>query len=84
MAMARWILLVPVPLTLPPASRCRTALVESLNETLFRGPAHARHVIEEWRTDDNIQRSRTSLHRLTPDEFAERSREDQNRNGFWL
>lgn len=57
---------------------------ECLNETLFRGLAHARHVIEEWRTDYNTERPHTSLDGLTPDEFAAQSRADQSRNRFWL
>jgi len=57
---------------------------ECLNETLFHGLAHARHVIEEWRTDYNTERPHTSLDGLTPKEFAARSRADRSRNGFWL
>ena len=57
---------------------------ECLNETLFRGLAHARRIIEEWRTDYNTERPHTSLDGLTPNEFAARFRADQNQNGFWL
>ena len=43
---------------------------ELLNETLFRSLAHARAVLEAWRTDYNDHRPHSSLGNLTPREFA--------------
>ena len=57
---------------------------EWLNETLFRWIPHARHVIEDWRTDDNTERPHTSLDGRTPNEFATRSKTDQIQNRLWL
>ena len=53
---------------------------ECLNEHLFASYRHAREIIEEWRTDYNLNRPHTSLDGLTPHEFATRSRKDQNMN----
>lgn len=53
---------------------------EGLNEHLFRSYRHAREIIEEWRIDYNLNRPPTSLHGLTPNEFATRSRMDHNLN----
>ena len=53
---------------------------ECLNEHLFTSYAHARRIINEWRYDYNNQRPHSSLEGLTPNEFATRSRQDQNEN----
>jgi putative transposase len=52
---------------------------ECLNENLFRGLRHAREIIEIWRHDYNHDRPHTSLNRLTPIEFATRSKRDEPR-----
>ena len=57
---------------------------ECLNEHSFRGLHMARRIIEAWRDDYNTRRPHTSLGGLTPDEFATRSRSDQNQNRVWL
>lgn len=57
---------------------------ELLNETMFRGLAHAREVLGEWREDYNGQRPHTSLDGLTPNEFARRSTSGHNQNGLQL
>jgi len=57
---------------------------ECLNEHVFRGLPTARRIIEAWRLDYNACRPHTSLGGLAPNEFAARSRQDHNRNGFWL
>lgn len=57
---------------------------ECLNEHLFRGLPMARRIIEAWRIDYNGHRPHTSLGGLTPNEFAARSNQDHNQNGFWL
>ena len=57
---------------------------ECLNEHLFRGLPMARRIIEAWRIDYNGRRPHTSLGGLTPNEFAARSKQDHNQNGFWL
>jgi putative transposase len=56
---------------------------ECLNEHVFRGLPTARRIIEAWRLDYNACRPHTSLGGLAPNEFAARSRQDHNRNGFW-
>jgi putative transposase len=43
---------------------------ECLNENEFRSIAHARSIIEDWRTDYNESRPHTSLNNQTPVEFA--------------
>lgn len=53
---------------------------ECLNEHLFISYRHAREIIDDWRNDYNLNRPHTSLDRLTPYEFATRSRQDQNLN----
>ena len=53
---------------------------ELLNESLFFGLDHAREIIEEWRSDYNLNRPHTSLDGLTPTEFAARSAMDHNVN----
>ncbi len=53
---------------------------ECLNEHLFRSYRHAREIIEEWRSDYNLNRPHTSLDGLTPTEFAARSAMDHNVN----
>lgn len=57
---------------------------ECLNEHLFRSLPHARRIVDEWRADYNSCRPHTSLGGLTPNEFATRSKQDQNQNGLWL
>ena len=52
---------------------------EYLNEHLFRSLPHAREIIEGWRVDYNHRRPHTSLARLSPAEFATRSRRDKPR-----
>lgn len=53
---------------------------ECLNEHLFTSLTHARHLIEEWRNDYNHNRPHTSLKGLTPIEFTNMHKNDQNRN----
>ena len=53
---------------------------ECLNEHLFSSYMQAQHIIETWRNDYNHNRPHTSLNGLTPIEFANRSRWDQNLN----
>ena len=53
---------------------------ECLNEHLFASYAHARQIINAWRTDYNNQRPHSSLNGLTPMEFATRSKTDHNQN----
>ena len=57
---------------------------ECLNEHVFHGLPMARRIIEAWRRDYNAYRPHTSLAGLAPNEFAARSRQDHNQNGFWL
>lgn len=57
---------------------------ECLNEHLFERLTQARRIIEAWRIDYNDHRPHTSLNGLTPNEFANRSRMDQNRNRLSL
>ena len=57
---------------------------ECLNETLFSNMSEARRIIEAWRVDYNEERPHTSLHGLTPNEFARRSSQDHNQNGVYL
>ena len=57
---------------------------ECLNEHVFRGLPMARRIIEAWRRDYNVCRPHTSLGGLAPNEFAARSQQDHNQNGFWL
>jgi putative transposase len=57
---------------------------ECLNEHVFGGLPTARRIIEAWRLDYHACRPHTSLGGLAPNEFAARSRQDHNRNGFWL
>ena len=72
-----------------PGKPMQNGLVESfigrlrdqcLNEHLFTSYRHAREIIEDWRTDYNATRPRTSLNGLTPLEFATRSGADHNQN----
>ena len=53
---------------------------ECLNEHLFDNLRHARNLIAAWRIDFNQHRPHTSLAGLTPAEYANRSKEDQNLN----
>ena len=53
---------------------------EYLNEHLFSSYAQAQRIIETWRNDYNHNRPHTSLNGLTPIEFVNRSRTDQNLN----
>lgn len=57
---------------------------ECLNEHLFSSYSQARGIIQRWRHDYNTERPHTSLDGLTPNEFATRSRQDHNQNGFYL
>lgn len=57
---------------------------ECLNEHVFRNLPAVRLIVEAWRIDYNLHRPHTSLGGLTPNEFAARSRQDQNQNGLWL
>jgi putative transposase len=57
---------------------------ECLNEHLFGSLNEARRLINEWRIDYNASRPHTSLGGLTPTEFANRSRMDQNPNRLSL
>jgi putative transposase len=57
---------------------------ECLNEHLFAGLRHARHLIAAWRDDDNHHRPHTSLEGLTPREYRNRSEKDQTRNRLSL
>ena len=52
---------------------------ECLNEHLFRSLRDAREIIKAWRRDYNHERPHTSLHGLTPMEFATRSKRDEPR-----
>ena len=57
---------------------------ECLNEHMFSSLAEARQIIEAWRIDYNTNRPHTSLNGLTPIEFANRSKKDQNPNRLSL
>lgn len=53
---------------------------ECLNEHLFDSLRHARHLVAVWRDDFNNHRPHSSLAGLTPNEYANRSKKDQNLN----
>ncbi len=53
---------------------------ECPNEHLFDTLRHARNLVTEWRTDFNHHRPHSSLAGLTPREYANRSKQDQNLN----
>ena len=53
---------------------------ELLNEHLFDSLRHARTLVAAWRDDFNHHRPHSSLAGLTPREYANRSKEDQNLN----
>ncbi len=53
---------------------------ECLNEHLFDNLRHARNLVTAWRTDFNQQRPHSSLAGLTPAEYANRSKKDENLN----
>lgn len=53
---------------------------DCLNEHLFANLRHAQHLIHAWRDDYNHHRPHTSLDGLTPLEYHQRSKEDQNLN----
>lgn len=53
---------------------------ECLNEHLFDSMHHARDLIAAWRIDFNHHRPHASLADLTPDEYVNRSKKDQNLN----
>ena len=53
---------------------------ECQNEHLFPSLRHACRMIAEWRADCNQNRSHTSLVGLTLQEYANRSKADQNLN----
>lgn len=57
---------------------------ECLNEHVFRNLSAVRRIVDVWRVDYNLLRPHTSLCGLTPNEFAARSRQDQNQDGLWL
>jgi putative transposase len=57
---------------------------ECLNEHLFPSLRHAGHLIAAWRDDYNHHRPHSSLDGLTPQEYHQRSREDQNLNRAYL
>ena len=53
---------------------------ECLNEHLFDNLRHARNLLAAWRIDLDQDRPHSSLAGLTPNEYANRSNEDQNLN----
>ena len=53
---------------------------ECLNEHLFDNLRHARNLIAAWRIDFNQHRPHSSLAGMTPTEYANRSKKDQNLN----
>ena len=53
---------------------------ECLNEHLFDSLRHACNLMAAWRIDFNHNRPHSSLVGLTPQEYANRSKEDQNLN----
>ena len=53
---------------------------ELLNEHLFDSLRHARNLVAAWRDDFNHHRPHSSLAGLTPAEYANRLKEDQNLN----
>ena len=53
---------------------------ECLNEHLFDSLHHARNLVAAWRIDFNQNRPHSSLAGLTPHEYANRSKVDQNLN----
>ena len=57
---------------------------ECLNEHLFGSLKQARQIIEGWRLDYNTGRPHTSLHGLTPTEFATRPTKGHNQNRLYL
>ena len=57
---------------------------ECLNEYLFSSLHEARRIIEAWRIDYNTTRPHTSLHGLTPAEFAARPDQGHNQNRLSL
>ena len=70
-----------------PGKPMQNGLVESfngrmrekcLNEHLFPSLRHACRMIAAWRADYNYSRPHSSLAGLTPYEYANRSKEDQN------
>ena len=53
---------------------------ELLTEHLFDSLRHARNLVAAWRDDFNHHRPDSSLAGMTPWEYANRSKEDQNLN----
>ena len=53
---------------------------ECLNEHLFDSLHHARSLVATWRIDFNLHRPHSSLAGLTPAQYVNRSKEDQNLN----
>ena len=53
---------------------------ECLNEHLFDTLRHARNLVAAWRIDFNHHRPHSSLAGMTPNEYANRSKKDQNLN----
>lgn len=52
----------------------------SLNRHLFASFGHALDPIAAWRTDHNLERPHTGLAGLTPEDYADRLKKDQNLN----
>jgi len=53
---------------------------ECLNEHLFESLRHASNLVAAWRNDLNHHRPHSSLAGMTPAEYVNRSKEDQNLN----
>lgn len=53
---------------------------ECLNEHLFDSLPHARNLVAAWRIDFNHHRPHSSLAGMTPAEYVNRSKKDQNLN----
>jgi putative transposase len=53
---------------------------ELLNKHIFDSLRHARNLVAAWRDDFNHHRPDSSLAGMTPWEYANRSKEDQNLN----
>lgn len=54
---------------------------ECLNEHLFDSFRHARNLVAGGRTDFYFHRPHSSVAGLKPEEYTNRSKEDQNLNG---
>ena len=53
---------------------------ECLNEHLFDNLRHAHNLVAAWRIDFNHQRPHSSLAGMTPKEYVNRTKKDQNLN----